>query len=118
MLGPGLSQASISRMIPVFSGGCGGATGTYTKTWTVTDQCGRTASGSASVEVVDTTPPDIVCPGADDYNCASNLEPEPAIANAVDACHGDVVPVYNGCCFSGEAGIDLSLDRTWSASDR
>jgi len=108
---------SVTGKTKVNQNGCVDASpaGTYTKTWTVTDQCGRKATASADVVITDDAAPVITCPGPDSLGCASDLGVLPTIDAANDACEGAVTPVYNGCCFDTVDG--LTLDRTWTATD-
>jgi len=93
---------------------CGG-TVTITRTWSVTDKCGQTGSADQTITTIDTEPPAINCPANGSFDCTSNLGVAPDIEDAVDACEGDITPVYNGCCFDTVGG--LTLDRKWTATD-
>jgi len=97
----------------VYADGCGN-TRILTRTWSVTDSCDQTTTAVQIITEEDNIPPAITCPANEDLNCASNLGNVPTIAVAVDACEGNITPVYNGCCFDF-AG--KTLDRTWTATD-
>lgn len=43
--------------------GCGSYTGTITRTWAATDDCGNFTTGTQQITVQDTTPPVVNCPG-------------------------------------------------------
>jgi hypothetical protein len=71
---------------------CGQArkAGMYTKTWTAKDAClNDVSSATVTVDIIDTTPPAIVCPSDEYLSCFSNLGNVPAINAAVDDCEGD-----------------------------
>jgi hypothetical protein len=71
---------------------------TITRTWNATDACGDTASCVQTIEVVDTTPPDIQC------NAPATITPKDApimfTATATDNCEGDPsVDIIGYDCF-------------------
>ena len=107
-----LSATSTDEDVPT----CG-TTKTVLRTWSVTDKCNDPVTAVQTITELDRLPPVITCPDNGSFDCASNLGVLPSINDAVDACQGAITPVYNGCCFSGTAGTDLTLDRTWTATD-
>jgi Domain of unknown function (DUF5011)/HYR domain len=66
--------------------------GTYTRTYTVTDASGNSASASRTIRVMDTRPPAIVLTGGSPFKvpCGKGYE-EPGYT-ATDACAGDLSP--------------------------
>lgn len=90
---------------------------TLTRTWTATDACGNSASADQSIEVSDTTPPDVTCP-ADQLGLACNSDTSPASsgeATGSDNC-GDVTLGFSDDTTPG-CGDTVSIARTWTASD-
>ena len=90
---------------------------TISRTWIATDECGLTASCVQSVEVVDTTPPTIICPPDRVLECPANTDPaNTGTATALDACgvatvtFTDAVPV--------SCGGARTILRTWRATDQ
>ena len=92
--GDNCSVASVTNDAPDFF-----PLGDTLVTWTVTDGSGNTAMDSHNVEVVDTTPPEIIC------NTPAEIAPPDALitftATAEDICDPNVVPVITGFdCFA------------------
>jgi hypothetical protein len=97
--------------------GCSAGTGTFSRTWTATDDCGNTASCTQTITVVDTLAPSISCPSNRELQCGDSTAPlNTGTATGSDTCssviisHVDVATTAN--C-TGRAGID----RTWRATD-
>ncbi len=102
--------------------GCNG-TGTFSRTWTVTDPCGNVASGIQSITVIDTISPTFT-PPADteiflDVQCGFDLSTtDITITDATDNCPADVEITYSddlqgltGCNNTG------TVVRTWTVTD-
>ncbi len=60
-----------------------------TRTWTATDCVGNSSSCSKTIDVVDTTPPSITCPGDKTLECGES--PGITLPTAGDACDNDVL---------------------------
>ncbi len=70
------------------AGGCGGATGTTTVTWSATDACGNVDQVSASLAVVDTLAPAVTCPAPTTTECTAPATAVNLGALATDGCFG------------------------------
>jgi hypothetical protein len=70
--------------------GCNG-TGTITRTWTATDDCGRSATCDQVITVVDSTPPEITCPEDAILECGDSTVPSVLYGTAT----GGVMIRYN-----------------------
>jgi hypothetical protein len=68
--------------------------GTTTVTWTATDPSGNAANATQSVTVIDTTPPDIMCPADQVAECINNQ----AIVNFPNATASDTCGLQSVGC--------------------
>ncbi len=102
--------------------GCGQYQYTITRTWTATDACGNASNCIQTIEVVDTTPPDIVCPANVTLDCTDSTDPDNAgmatspgdncsTAGEINISSTDVVSQANGACAT------RTITRTWVATD-
>ena len=90
---------------------------TVTRTWTTTDECGNSASCSATISVVDIAPPVLVgVPANITVQCNFN-PPPPPVVTADDACDGQVDVVFNESQSPGSCPILDVITRTWTATD-
>jgi len=95
--------------------GCGN---TYTlhRTWTVTDECGLSASCVQTITIQDTTPPVITCPACvelqfpADTSVATN-----GYATAIEEC-GNVIITYSDSVIP-ITNYTFNVYRTWKAED-
>jgi hypothetical protein len=87
-----------------------------TRTWTATDDCGNTATCSATISVQDNTAPVVTCPiVVSPIECGST--PSFGTATAVDAC-GTVVDLqFADITVQGQCAQEYSVIRTWTATD-
>jgi hypothetical protein len=60
------------------------------KTWVISDCCGNTTTCTQLIEILDTTPPVVVCGPNQTIQCGTPFAPAPPIS-ATDACCGTVV---------------------------
>ncbi len=89
---------------------------TLTRTWTATDNCGNSSSGTQIVKVQDTTNPMLHgIPGDVTVECDS--VPEPASPTATDNCDDDVEIAYSQVRTDGPCPSTYTLTRTWTATD-
>jgi len=92
--------------------GCGGYTGTITRSWTATDACGNQASCSQTIAVTDNTPPVITCPANATLECDESTDPSnTGTATATDNCDTSPTVTYSDTQSSG------TITRTWTATD-
>jgi hypothetical protein len=97
--------------------GCSNS-GTYTRTWTLVDDCGNTTVKVQTITVMDTTPPVLTCPSDTILDCqnADTTVANLGSASAIDNCslvkitHSDQVTPSNCAGF-------YSFVRTWVAED-
>ena len=84
---------------------------TITRTWTAVDDCGNSTSKPQVIEVLDTTPPVIVCPGDVTIECTDGTTPS------------DLCPEIDGFTSMGSYGghcyymSDASFDWTDADAD-
>lgn len=86
-----------------------------TRTWTITDSCGNTATQTQTIIVNDTIAP-VIDPAPADLSlqCPSNLPPMVAL-NWADNCSG--TGVLNGVETSDGLSCPETITRTWTISD-
>ena len=91
--------------------------GTTTYTFTAADSTGNTASVSASLTIVDTTPPSFneTMPSDTTVNCDA-IPSAPSIT-ATDSCGGPMNVVYNQASAPGVCAHEETLTRTWTSAD-
>jgi hypothetical protein len=90
--------------------------GTITRTFTATDDCGNTASCTQIITVGDTTPPTISCPGPITVECVGDVPAcDPTAATATDNCSVPVVTCVDGPLVGDECGGTIT--RTYTATD-
>ncbi len=101
------------------SANCSNA-GTYTNTWTVTDDCGNVSTTFTQVITIqDTAAPMFTGNLPQDITVSCDAVPQPAEMNASDDCNGNLPIVFsetksdiqNGCA------SNYTLTRTWKTSD-
>ncbi|MGD8453853.1 MAG: right-handed parallel beta-helix repeat-containing protein [Phycisphaerae bacterium] len=102
--------------------GCGGYTGTITRTWTAEDDCGNTSSCDQIITVVDTTDPVITCPADVTMECSDSRDPYVngalGVASATDNCDSTPTITYADVDnLSGCGGYTGTITRTWTAED-
>jgi len=91
---------------------------TIVRTWTATDSCGNASSRDQTIQVVDTTPPDLTLPPDDTIECDEPQDPSnTGSATALDNCDGPVVPTWSDAILPGNCPGNYTILRTWSAVD-
>ena len=110
-----------------FTDGCG-ATGSQTVTFTATDACNRTNTCMATVQIVDTTDPEINCPSSTlEIECGTSLDPDDNgalldwlnSATTTDVCGTASITGnnYSETGFTGDCGATGSQTVTFTATD-
>jgi len=95
-----------------------GLEATITRTWTATDSCGNSASIVQEIHVVDTTAPSLVIPPDQSLGCyMPGPAPFTGDATAMDNCDLSPIITYSDEITVGSCSQNLTLHRTWSASD-
>lgn len=98
-------------------GGCPQAY-TITRTWTVTDADGNTASCVQTITVDDSRPPSITCPDDALVPCGSPTDPAAAgSATALDNCDPAPMIGYQDDVTPGVCPQESIITRTWAAVD-
>jgi hypothetical protein len=95
--------------------GCGGSR-TIARTWTATDACGRSSSGTQTIAVVDTTLPALTVPA--DRTVELGLDTTPAAMGAATATDaGGGVTIGHTDVEAAGCGASRTITRTWAATD-
>ena len=90
-------------------------TGTFVRTWTVSNGCG-TASCEQTINIVDTTPPVIsALPRESTIECPAT--PSFATPTATDVCDGSPRLTYTDVTTPGRCAQQYTVTRTWTATD-
>jgi len=98
--------------------GCGGYTGTITRTWTAEDCAGNTTSCVQTITVVDTIDPVITCPVSVIIECDESTDPlNTGNATATDICDPAPVITYIDSVAPGACADEEVITRTWTATD-
>jgi M6 family metalloprotease-like protein len=85
---------------------------------TVTDTADDIDTASASLTVVDTTPPDIVCPADVTIECDQSSDPgNTGIATATDECSPSLAISFTDLITPGTCPAEETIARTWMATD-
>ncbi len=104
--------------------GCGQYNYTITRTWVATDACGNSSSTLQTIEVEDTTPPEITCPANIIVECDESTDPSNTgfASSPGDNCSSvdeilitssDVSTQTNEGC----GQYQYTITRTWVATD-
>ncbi|MEO1262136.1 MAG: MopE-related protein [Bacteroidota bacterium] len=95
-------------------------TGDFTiiRTWTATYDCGIQESCDQTINVEDTTPPDITCPSNITIECDESTDPaNTGAATATDDCDTDVDISSGDITTPGSCTDESVITRTWTAED-
>lgn len=110
-------DAVVTHDFTGLEGECGG-TGAALVTFTATDSCGLTATHAATLEVVDTTPPEIACPDDIEIECSEPVAPEyVGWASAADVCDPNPTLTYEDDIEVEPCWWEGVVTRTWIATD-
>ena len=93
--------------------------GVNTVSLVVTDSVGLSSEpATATIEVVDTTPPDIMCPEDKTVECDQPTDPSnTGNAEATDACDPDPTISFEDTIIPGSCPQEFDIIRTWRAVD-
>ena len=92
---------------------------TITRTWTATDACGNSISGTQTINVVDTTDPVVTVPAAATVECDSSAAPGvTGVATATDNCDPAPTVTFMDSVVAGACIFEAVITRTWTATGR
>ena len=88
------------------------------RTWTATDPCGNSSSCEQNIEIVDTTPPTIVCPMDITVSCnGDTTTANTGLPTVMDACNNPAIVVYMDSVVTGTGSVIFTIFRTFKATD-
>ncbi|MEY8868483.1 gliding motility-associated C-terminal domain-containing protein, partial [Meridianimaribacter flavus] len=88
-----------------------------TRTWSLTDDCGNTATLVQTINVVDTTAPVIVGDFETTIDVSCSDIPEVPELVFEDACSSDITVEFNESNDSNDGLEDYSITRSWTVTD-
>ena len=94
--------------------------GTYTNTWTVSDDCGNTSvSYTQVITIEDNAGPIIHCPASDALSCDSpSFDPSiTGTATVIDNCDANPAVTWSDVFVPGACAGNYQITRTWRATD-
>ncbi|MEL7248443.1 MAG: T9SS type A sorting domain-containing protein [Bacteroidota bacterium] len=98
-----------------FAAACGN-TGTITRTWTGTDNCGGTTSCDQVITIASDVPPVLQIPSNETIGCSDSSAPtSTGLATATSGC-GEVSVTFSDSSVSG-CSTSETITRTWTATD-
>ncbi|MBF2710055.1 HYR-like domain-containing protein, partial [Flavobacterium soyangense] len=114
-----LDVSNIIKVSGAFVASTCGNSGTYTNTWTVSDNCGNlSATFTQVITVQDTTKPVLSAAPADTTTeCSAVPIASAADLTATDNCDAAPVVTYNEVRTDGNCASNYTLTRTWTATD-
>ena len=95
-------------------------TGTFTRTWTLTDACGNSTSGTQTITVLDTIAPIIVGTPADETISCDAVPTPPVLGTDItvtDNCDPSVTFEFEETITAGACAGTYILTREWTATD-
>ncbi len=91
-------------------------TGIFTRTWTVTDECGNSATDIQTISVLDTVAP-IFQESINDLTVQCESIPQSEIITAIDACGREAEVYIIETDNQGECLDAYTIQRMWTTSD-
>ncbi|WP_262734052.1 HYR-like domain-containing protein, partial [Gaetbulibacter sp. NE] len=91
-----------------------------TRTWSVTDDCGNTATLVQTINVVDTTAPTFTVPADVTIECdqdANDLTLTGDVTDEADNCDSSLEATYSDAVADGNCANESVITRTWSVTD-
>ncbi len=87
---------------------------TITRTWTATDECWNTSTGTQTITIQDTTDPVLTLPANATIECGESTDPShTGQATATDACSTATVAYTD----ASSGSCPETITRTWTATD-
>ena len=87
------------------------------RTWTATDNCGTTISHTQTIQVEDTTAPELIIPVDITVECTADTSSDATgVATGSDSC-GIVTITQSDSSVPGPCGNTVVITRTWTATD-
>ncbi|MDX1685255.1 MAG: hypothetical protein R3275_08455, partial [Saprospiraceae bacterium] len=101
------------------TGGSCGNNFTIERTWTATDSCGNSSTCLQTIQVQDTTKPQITCPPDMTVDCSEQITPPNlGYATASDDCTDNVTDIsFSDNITGGSCGDNFTIERTWTVTD-
>ena len=97
--------------------GCNG-TGVLIRTWTATDDCGKSSSCEQRITIQDVTAPVITCPPNVTIECTDSTSPdETGTATATDNCGSVLIDYADITDGPDDCSAVKVITRTWTATD-
>ncbi len=91
---------------------------TITRTWTATDECGKSSSCNQKINVEDSTPPVPNCPADITVECDANTAPSATgIPLPTDNCSPNPVYTFGDAVAAGGCANASVITRTWQVED-
>jgi gliding motility-associated-like protein len=99
------------------TGGCSAMTGTFTRTFTVSDSFGNTEFCEQIITIEDTTAPQISEDLFQDIFTSCEAIPEAVYPAFIDDCDTNLSIVFTETNLAGECESKYTIERTWTATD-
>ncbi len=91
---------------------------TILRTWRATDACSNVGTCIQTINVVDTTAPEITCPANVTLECPADIDPgNTGLPIVSDNCDMEPFVTYSDMTTPGDCPQEYTITRTWSAED-
>jgi hypothetical protein len=98
-------------------GGCNEKTGSFTRTFTVTDEFGNTEICEQRISIEDTTAPQFVDQKLEELFTSCDAIPKAIAPAAIDDCDVNISVLFRETKIEGECDSKYTLERNWKATD-